>query len=95
MFNRRKQKLIETSVQNYKLYNRIKTQKSQLAKFNRAGARIQMSRLWTEGHEEDKENMEVLNCIKEKEQKIEMMLNRSLNKDWKRHTKVRGKSQAL
>lgn len=36
-----------------------------------------------------------MNCIKEKEHKIEMMLNRSLNKEWKKYVRVRGKSQAL
>lgn len=56
MFNRRKDKLIQTSVENLKLYNRIKSQKSKYGQAGGSRKRINVSRVSEDCGGENKEN---------------------------------------
>jgi hypothetical protein len=61
MFNRRRDRLIETSAENLRLYRRIHSQRSSLSKFNKNRSKLGWNRIGVNLGSCDKENINVNN----------------------------------
>jgi hypothetical protein len=61
MFNRRKEKLMQTSVENLKLYKRINNQRSSLSKYNKTKLKPLNYKIGFNIGLQNKENVNVVN----------------------------------